>query len=98
MTKASRDTQKKKEEGRGREEKDRTQVFPATRKHPGGIPECYIQECTKKRKREEGEGRGGRGLRSRQVPTNLKSTLTAAVTLCPAKVAGCFDRCGHVKA
>ena len=36
--------------------------------------------------------------RSRHVPTNLQKTLTTVVTLCPAKVAGCLDRCGHVKA
>ena len=29
---------------------------------------------------------------------NLKLALTAVVTLCPAEMAGCFDRCGHVKA
>ena len=32
------------------------------------------------------------------VPMNLKLALTAVGTLCPAEMAGCFDRCGHVKA
>ena len=29
---------------------------------------------------------------------DLKLALTAVVTLCPAEMAGCFDRCGHVQA
>ena len=37
-------------------------------------------------------------LRLQQVPMNLKLALTALVTLCLAEMAGCFDRCGHVKA
>ena len=37
-------------------------------------------------------------LSRRQVPMNLKLALTAVVTLCLAEMAGCFDRCGHVKA
>ena len=106
MTKASRDTQgrrkvkrgkkERKKERKGEERKGKRQVFPATNKRPG----------THHRKRgvilsikeRKGEGREEGGLSSPQVPTNLKSTLTAVVTLCPAKVAGCFDRCGHVEA
>ena len=29
---------------------------------------------------------------------NLEIALTALVTLCRAKMAGCFGRCGHLKA
>ena len=48
----------------------------------------------------EGVGEDGSPgkLRRRQVPMNLKLALTAMVTLCLAKMAGCFDRCDHVKA
>ena len=46
-------------------------------------------------KRREGAHRSEM-LSRRQVPMNL--ALTAMVTLCPAEMAGCFDRCGHVKA
>ena len=54
--------------------------------------------------RPVGEGNMARGggstekLRLQQVPMNLKLALTALVTLCLAEMAGCFDRCGHVKA
>ena len=36
--------------------------------------------------------------RLRQVPMDLKLALTAVVTLCPAEMAGCFDRYGRVQA
>ena len=52
----------------------------------------------KKAKKERGREGGGGGTNARRVPMNLKLALTAAVTLCPAEMAGCFDRCGHVKA
>ena len=37
-------------------------------------------------------------LRWRRVPTDPSNALTAVVTLCRAKMAGCFDRCGHLMA
>ena len=37
-------------------------------------------------------------LRWRRVPTDPGDASTAVVTLCLAEMAGCFDRCGHVKA
>ena len=43
------------------------------------------------KKRGEGEEGG-------QVPMNLQLALTAMVTLCRAKMAGCSDCCGHLKA
>ena len=105
-----REKERKKERGRERErrEKRKRQVFPATNKHPGthrrkrGVILSVAFRKTpgsKERKGEgRGKGRGRKGLRSQQVPMNLKNTLTAVVTLCPAEAAGCFDRCGHVKA
>ena len=45
--------------------------------------------------------RKGKGEKGAKVPTGAnepQNTLTAVVTLCPAEAAGCFDRCGHVKA
>ena len=69
-----------------------------TPKKERGDLEYSIQESPRKqRKKGGGKGEEG-GLSARQVPMNLKLALAPMVTLCPAKVAGCFDRCGHVKA
>ena len=63
-----------------------------------------LRELTDTGVRPVGEGNMARGggstekLRLQQVPMNLKLALTALVTLCLAEMAGCFDRCGHVKA
>ena len=93
----------KKERGRERERRER-KVFPATNNRPGthqrrkGEILSITFRKTPESKERKGEGRGRRGLSSPQVPMNLKLALTAVVTLCPAEMAGCFDRCGHVKA
>ena len=60
---------------------------------PGGRQDFKLHAEGKVRLRESTEK-----LRLQQVPMNLKLALTAVVTLCPAETAGCFDRCGHVKA
>ena len=91
--------ERKKERGRERERRERKKAgVPSyeqssrdTPKKERGDPEYSIQENPRKQRKK-----GGGNFR--RVPTNLKSTLTAVVTLWPAKVAGCFDRCGHVKA
>ena len=93
---------KKERERKGEERKRKKAGVPSyeqasrdTPKKERGDPEYSIQENPRKqRKKGGGKGEEG-GLSSPQVPTNLKNTLTAVVTLCPAKVAGCFDRCGH---
>ena len=113
MTKASRDTQggrkverekRKKERERERKGEERKEGVPSyeessrdTPKKERGDPEYYIQENPIKQGKKGG-GQGRRGLSSPQVPMDLKLALTAVVTLCPAEAAGCFDRCGHVKA
>ena len=100
-----KEKERKREGEKGRGEKRKGQVFPATKNRPGthqrrkgeilSIPFRKTPE-SKERKGERGQGR--RGLSSPQVPMDLKLALTAVVTLCPAEAAGCFDRCGHVKA
>ena len=92
------------ERGRGKKG-TKWQVFPATNKSSRdtpkkerGDPEYCIQENPRKQRKNAGREGGEGGLSSRQVPMNLENTLTAVVTLCPAEVAGCLDRCGHVKA
>ena len=99
-----KERERKREGEKGRGEKRKKASVPSyeqssrdTPQKESGDPEYSIQESTKKQKKKKGEGEGG-GLSSRQVPMNLKLALTALVTLCPAKVAGCFDRCGHGKA
>ena len=79
-------------------------MFPATNNRPGThqrrkgkILSITFRKAPESKERK-GEGRGRRGLSSPQVPMDLKLALTAVVTLCPAETAGCFDRCGHVKA
>ena len=94
-----RERERKGEEGKGkgRCSQLRTIVQGHTKEREGD-PEYSIQENPRKqRKKGGGKGEEG-GLSARQVPMNLKLALTPMVTLCPAKVAGCFDRCGHVKA
>ena len=102
-----RKKERKKERGRERERREKKKAgVPSyeqssrdTPKKERGDPEYYIQENPKKqRKKGGGKGMGGGKLSSRQVPMNLKFALTAMVTLCPAKMAGCFDLCGHVQA
>ena len=97
--------ERRKERERERKGEERKEGVPSyeqssrdTPKKESGDPEYSIQENPRKqRKKGEEKGEDG-GLSARQVPMNLKLALTAMVTLCPAKVAGCFDRCGHVKA
>ena len=55
---------------------------------------------TPKSKERRGGLGGGRGLRSRQTPTSLEQASAAAArghVRC-AKMAGSFDRIGHVSA
>ena len=78
-----------KEEGRGRKERKRERERESEREREGerqrerkterGVPEYSIQEHPR-RQRRKGEG-GGRGLSSRQVPTNLKNASVALTTL-----------------
>ena len=94
----------KKERGREGERRER-KVFPATnnragthQRRKGEILSISFRK-TPKSKERKGGGKGEEGgLSSPQVPMNLKLALTAMVTFCPAEMAGCFDRCGHVKA
>ena len=105
ITRSNGRKERRKEREREREGEERKEVVPSyeqssrdTPKKERGDPEYSIQENPRKqRKKGEGKGEEG-GLSSRQVPMNLKFALTAVVTLCPAETAGCFDRCGHVKA
>ena len=111
MTKASRDTQgrerkeRRKEREREREGEERKEGVPSyeqsprdTPKKERGDPEYSIQENTRKQ-RKKGEGKGEEGGTKLATGSNEpQNTLTALVTLCPAEMAGCFDRCGHVKA
>ena len=104
--KTERKKERKREGEKGRGEKMKKAGVPSyeqssrdTPKKERGDPEYSIQENPRKqRKKGGGKGKEG-GLSSRQVPMNLKLALTAMVmvTLCLAKMAGCFDRCGHVK-
>ena len=95
------------------EKRNETMVFPATTQASKDTPvkkrrerEREGERCSQLRNKRPGTHQRGAGsgeggiitLRSRQVPMNLKLALTAVVTLCPAKMAGCFDRYGHVKA
>ena len=87
MTKASRDTQKKKEEGRGREEKDRKQVFPATRKRPRTHQgEVYLSVTFRNTPKKEERRRGGVGRKGTKVATGSNE---------PQKY---FGRSDHVEA
>ena len=86
-------------------------VFPATtqaskdtpvkkrRERERGAPsyETSVQGHTKEERGAEKE-ESTEILRLQQVAMDLKLALTAVVTLCPAEMAGCFDRCGHVEA
>ena len=87
-TQASKDTPVKK-----RRESERE------RERKRGAPsyETSVQGHTKEERGAEKE-ESTEILRLQQVPMDLKLALTAVVTLCPAEMAGCFDRCGHVKA
>ena len=70
MTNASRDTQKKKEEGERKKNENRcSQLRASVQGHTTdrGKPQCYIQVNPKEAKREEGEGRGRKGTK---VPTD----------------------------
>ena len=86
-TQASKDTPVKKRRESGRE-----------RERERGAPsyETSVQGHTKEERGAEKEST--EILRLQQVPMDLKLALTALVTLCLAEMAGCFDRCGHVKA
>ena len=93
------------------EKRNETMVFPATtqaskdtpvkkrRERERGAPsyETSVQGHTKEERGAEKE-ESTEILRLQQVPMDLKLALTALVTLCLAEMAGCFDRCGHVKA
>ena len=102
MTKARRERKGRRKEREGKEKEEdrcsqlRTSVQGHTRER--GEPEYYTQEHPNRRRGKRRRVGGGRRVRFRQVPTNLQNTLTALVTLCPAKMAGCLDRYGHVKA
>ena len=65
-------------------------------------PGLLIKYATRERRGgkqdEETKRRDRKTQRSRQVPMNLQLALTAMVTLCRAKKAGCSDRSGHVEA
>ena len=98
--------EKRKERERERKGEERKVGVPTyeqssrdTPKKERGDPEYFNQENPRKiqkAKRERGREGGEGGLSSPQVPMNLKLALTAVVTLCPAEMAGCFDRCGHM--
>ena len=95
--------ERRKERERERKGEER-KVFPAANNRPGThqrrkgeiLSITFRKTPESKERKREGRGRGE--LSSPQVPMNLKLALTAMVTLCLAEMAGCFDRCGHVKA
>ena len=85
---ASKDTPvKKRRESERERERERERCSQLRIKRPG----------TKEERGAEKE-ESTEILRLQQVPMDLKLALTAVVTLCLAEMAGCFDRCGHVKA
>ena len=87
-TQASKDTPVKKRRESEREREREREVLPATKQASRDTP------------RRSGERRRRKTeiLRLQQVAMDLKLALTAVVTLCPAEMAGCFGRCGHVQA
>ena len=85
-TQASKDTPVKK---RRESERERERGAPSY--------ETSVQGHTKEERGAEKE-ESTEILRLQQVPMDLKLALTALVTLCLAEMAGCFDRCGHVRA
>ena len=97
-------------QGHTKREKERDDGVPSyhssVQGHTRQEKERERERCSQLRNKRPGTHQRGAGsreggiitLRSRQVPMNLKPALTAVVTLCPAKMAGCFDRYGHVKA
>ena len=91
-TQASKDTPVKK-----RRESERERERERERKRGAPSYETSIQGHTKEERGAEKE-ESTEILRLQQVPMDLKLALTAVVTLCPAEMAGCFDRCGHVQA
>ena len=87
---ASKDTPvKKRRESERERERERERGVPSY--------ESSVQGHTKEERGVEKE-ESTEILRLQQVPMDLKLALTAVVTLCLAEMAGCFDRCGHVKA
>ena len=97
-TQASKDTPVKKRRESGRErEREREREKEGERERGAPIYETSVQGHTKEERGAEKE-ESTEILRLQQVPMDLKLALTAVVTLCLAEMAGCFDRCGHVKA
>ena len=90
-TQASKDTPVKK-----RRERERETERERERERGALSYETSVQGHTKEERGAEKE-ESTEILRLQQVPLDLKLALTA-VTLCPAEMAGCFDRCGHVQA
>ena len=67
--KKERERERKRERRKGQKYEDESrcsQLRASVQGHTKerGIPECYIQEYTKKAKREEGEGRGRKGTKA----------------------------------
>ena len=81
-----REREREREKGEKEKEKDEnkcSQLRASVQGHTKErcIPECYIQECPRKAKREEGRVGGGRGLRSRQTPTSLEQASAATYAM-----------------
>ena len=82
---------------KGERARERERERERERKRGAPSYETSVQGHTKEERGAEKE-ESTEILRLQQVPLDLKLALTAVVTLCPAEMAGCFDRCGHVQA